>query len=101
MTELTAVPLTPLRDYHPLRATFLLPQPVIRTGWKVYESAAAASGHRGVAALFRIPGVQIVTLHRNSVKLLRDPEVSWEDIVPAAQEVLRQEFLGHEPLEAA
>lgn len=103
MAKLTTDPVEQVENdrFHPLRVTFQLPQPVIRKGWRVYDSPASAAGHPRVAALFQVRGIQVVTLHRNEVKILRDPEIGWEEILPAAKDVLRREFLGQEPLEAA
>ncbi len=88
-------PLDAVFDFHPYRATFRLGAPVIRDGWRAFDQPGGEGvPHPGVAALLGIPGVQIVTLHRDRVILLRDPDSAWERILPEARGILEAHFLG-------
>jgi len=84
----------PRLDFHPYRATFVLPTTVLdEDGWQTFENGSAEGSPPGVQALFAVPGVASVSLHRDRVVLLRDPAVSWEEVLPGVQAALEQGFV--------
>ncbi|HEX9792805.1 MAG TPA: NifU N-terminal domain-containing protein [Planctomycetota bacterium] len=97
MARKTPDPLAPKLGFHPYEARFELPGPVLAEGWLTFDSPEGKAAHPGAAALLQIPGVTIVSLHRNQVTLLRDPETSWEPILAAVPAVLRAHFVGKGP----
>ncbi|MFQ5747855.1 MAG: NifU N-terminal domain-containing protein [Planctomycetota bacterium] len=91
----------PRLDFHPYRATFVLSRPVLANDeWRTFENGSALEFPARVQALLSVPGVASVSLHRNRVVLVRDPEASWETLLPAVQDALQGEFAGREPLTA-
>lgn len=91
-------PLAPQFDYHPCRARYTLPHAVITKGYKTFDNPEAQAPHPGVAALLAIPGISIVSLHRNQVSVLRDYERPWDELLGTMDAVIRTQFLNQEPL---
>lgn len=91
-------PLEPHFDHHPFRVRFLLPHKVLDHGWLTWEGPGAETPFDTVNELFALPGVHVVSLHRNEIAILRDPEVPWEELLPEITRVLRSRFLNQPAL---
>ncbi|MBC8328039.1 MAG: hypothetical protein ISR76_01185 [Planctomycetes bacterium] len=94
MARTSELPLQPALGFHPYRAVFSLPFTIFPDGCWTEDRPGAESGHPGVDALMRLPGVAIVSLQADRLTLIRDPGTAWESILGPAQELLRTHFLS-------
>lgn len=91
-------PLEPQLGYHPFRAVYQLPHPVIDQGCRTFDNPESKVPHPGVASLLAVPGVNIVSLQHNRVSVLRDSECPWDSLLPTCSSVVRTQFLNQDPL---
>lgn len=83
----------PIRRFHPNRVEYVLPAPILPGGCWTEDRPGATTGHPGVDALLAVPGVAILTLRDDRIRIVRDPAVAWEPILAAVQEILVRHFL--------
>lgn len=76
-------------DGHPFRVTLVPRGRAFGEEWRAFDSQRSAAGEPWIGALMAIPGVQIVAVRGGVVRVIRDPETPWEEILPAAVAVVR------------
>lgn len=92
MTEPVTVQVQPTPNINALK--FITNRRLTEGRSQTFRSAEEASGHPLAARLFGIPGVVQVFLLNDFVTVTRSPEATWDEIVQAAEAVIREHLAG-------